>query len=384
MTMLQIAADHNLDVTQQLGCTPSTDPPTAVTLELAAAGFLEWLSRTPDLKSATKTGYRIDFLQFMAAMSPFGPIRLRELRERHVEVWKSGMSHLGPATIRRKLVALSRFFDWARMEELVVRNPVEFVKKPKKARRVMTAVTLDHYQLLLAACPTRRERAMLGCFFWAGLRRHEVADLNVGSVDLASGSILVRGKGDKERLLPIARNLRVLLDEYLPARSGASFGDALFLSRDDARVSDKVLQNWFTVLLRRAGLGEQGYTLHSCRRGISSLMHDQDIPLLFIKDFLGHEDPNTTAMYIQRTIRQLGDRMNANPIFGDESVETSAAYHLSRLEGKFDDLTAAVVALLERGSLPREDGVYPLHEALQLGGSVGHDGHAVADEKPSQ
>jgi len=356
---------YEMDVTKLLELPSSAAAPADAPLEFEATRFLQWLSNTPDLGKATKRAYLTDFGQFLEAMAPLGPLHMADLEERHVETWKSSMNGLEPATIRRKLVALSVFFDWARMQRLITVNPVEFVKKPKKARKVKSAVTLAHYQLLAAACKTKRDRAMLGCLYWAGLRRHEVVDLNIGSADLDNMSILVRGKGEKERLVPMARNLRTLLVDYLSTRPGASYGEPLFLSQDGVRASDKVLQAWFERLLERAGLGEHGYTLHSCRRGISSLMHDEDIPLLSIQAFLGHEDPKTTATYIQGAAGKLRERMDANPIFGQESEdEPHSSADLEAMGAKMDRVENMLAILLERSSAGLEDGVYPLHEAL--------------------
>ena len=364
MAMAHAIAEHNPDLTELPRLSWLATAPTAPTLESEAIRFLEWLSNTPDLGRATKRAYLTDFGQFLKAMASLGPLHIADLDERHVEAWKSSMNGLESATIRRKLVALSVFFDWARMQRLITVNPVEFVKKPKKARKVRSAVTLAHYQLLAAACKTKQDRAMLGCLFWAGLRRHEVVDLDIGSADLDNMSILVRCKWEKERLVPMARNLRTVLVDYLGTRPGASYSDPLFLSRDGVRASDKVLQGWFERLVERAGLSDHEYTLHSCRRGISSLMHDEDIPLLSIQAFLCHDDPKTTATYIQGAAGKLRERLNANPIFGQENDDDAhSPADLKAMEAKMDRMENMIAVLLERSSPGLQDGVYPLDEA---------------------
>ena len=374
MAMPQIITDHNLDVTEQLGLPPSTDLPTDVTLELAAARFLEWLSNTPDLGIATKRSYRIDFTQFLSAMAPLGTVGLSDLAERHVEMWKSQMNGLGPATIRRKLVAVSRFFDWARMERLITVNPVEFVRKPKKQRRVQKSVSLDHYEQLIAACRTNRDRAMLGCLFWTGCRRQEVVDLDIGSLDLDQGNLLVRGKGQNERLLPIARNLRTLLVEHLRERGSVTPSEPLFANRDGLRLSSKSINNWFRGLCKRAGLQDHGYTPHACRRGIAQLMDAQGFSVLVIQAFMGHEDPKTTAGYVQATAQGLRGQMDVNPIFGDDEVKTSEqSKEIKALQTTVDQMAATLNAFVERFSPGLDDGVYPIGHAPQPGDAVGHE-----------
>lgn len=103
-----------------------------------------------------------------------------------------------------------------------------------------------------------------------------------------------------------------------------------------------------------------------------------------IQAFLGHEDPKTTSLYVTDAGTTLLLRMRANPVFNDEVKETLPQDQGSRLEAKLDELTSIVVALMQRSAPVGEDGLYPLHEALQLGGGLGHRGDAIADEEPPQ
>ena len=385
VNMRHATVDHNSNDTAPPTNMQLADASTCLTVDEAVDLFVDWVTHTPDLSTSTKRAYRTDVGQFLETMSTLGAMRVNGLDERHVEIWKSSMNGLGPATIRRKLVALSRFFDWARMQRLVTVNPVEFVKKPRKQRRVQKSVPLEHYELLLAACRTTGDHAMLGCLFWAGCRRQEVVDLDIGSVDLGNGALLVKGKGQHERLLPTARNLRTLLVEQLQERGSVPPDDPLFVNRDGVRPSTKSVNNWFRGLCKRAGLQDHAYTPHACRRGIAQLMDAQGFSILAVQAFMGHEDPKTTAGYVQSSAQTLQGKMDASPVFGEEPVETLPTDHLSRFEEKLDALTTAVTALLERSSLPADDGVYPIHEALQLGSGVGHDRHAIPhDESPHQ
>jgi len=383
--MPQALTDHNLAVTEQFTLPRLGDPPTDVTLTSAAKDFLGWLEGTPDLSPATKRAYRADFRQFVVAMSPFGEVLITDLDERHIETWKASMAGLEPTTIRRKLVALSVFFDWARMQRIVTVNPVDFVRKPKKRRKVMATVPLEHYELLLAACRSTRDRAMLGCLFWAGCRRQEVVDLDVGALDLDRGTLFVKGKGQNERLLPVALNLRSLLADQLRGLGHRAPDEPLFPNRNGRRMSTKSLNSWFRVICRRAGLLAQGYTPHACRRGIAALMHEQGFPNFAIQAYMGHEDPKTTAGYVQAAAQGLRDRMDSSPLFGVEGAgTTSARGEVEALRETVDDLKHIVGQLLERLSPCVEEGVHPLHEALQFRDDVSHHGDAVAHGEPAQ
>jgi len=346
----------------------------ATTLEAAAERFLAWLAATPDLGSATKRAYLTDFRQFRETMVRFHPIRVADLDERHIEDWKATLDGLTPSTIRRKLVSVSQFFEWARRERLVVLNPVDFVKKPRKRRRVQQSLSLEHYDALLAACRSVAERAILGCLFWGGCRRQEVVDLDVGHVDLDRGNLFVKGKGQHERLLPLPRNLRRLLVDHLQHRGSVAPCGPLFVNRNGRRISTKSVNSWFRRLTKEAGLQHQGYTPHACRRGIGQLMDEQGFSTFATQAFMGHEDPKTTAGYVQATAQSLQGKMDANPIFGDDEVKTSeTSEEIKALQATVDQMAATLNAFVERFSPGLDENVYPIGHPPQPGDAVGHE-----------
>ena len=265
--------------------------------------------------------------------------------------------------------------------EIVSGNPVSMAEKPKKRRGYGTAVTLDHYRRLLASCNTSRERALLATLFWGGCRRQEVIDLNIGHVDLTQSILTIRGKGEKVRRIAIAGNLAVHIEDHLAERQSPSPGDPLFLNRDGKRLSTKSINGWFQTLCKHAGLRDLSYTPHSCRRGIANVLDSEGFSMFAIQSFLGHEDPKTTSLYVTDAGRTLLVKMKASPVFNNEVEERLPHDQVSRLEAKLDSMTSALMTLVERSSSPDQDGVYPLHQALELGRSVGDNGHAVAGEE---
>lgn len=382
--MSNTVSEHNL-VSGHFAFPQPGERPTSLTLESAAKMFLGWLEGTPDLGAATKRAYRTDVRQFVQAMAPLGPVLVTDLDERHVEIWKASMAELEPTTIRRKLVALSVFFDWARMQRIVTVNPIDFVRKPRKRRKVRATVPLEDYELLLTACHTASERAILGCLFWAGCRRQEVIDLDTGALDLERGTLFVKGKGQNERLLPIPRALCSLMADHLRHRPPAAADEPLFLNRNGRRISTKYLNGWFRGICRRAGMLSQGYTPHACRRGISALMHAQGFPTFAVQAYMGHEDPKTTAGYVQATAQSLRDGMDSSGIFGEKEVASAGvSAEVMALRETVVDLKAIVSQLLGRLSPICEEGVHPLHEALQLPDGVRDDRQTVAHQEPAQ
>jgi len=315
------------------------------------------------------------------AISGLGPVPLAEIDERHVEAWKSGMGGLAGVTIRRKLVALSRFFRWARQQRLVDWDPVEFVSKPRKVRKVESSVSMQHYGSLLEECRTHSERALLGCLFWAGCRRQEVADLTIGSVDMARANLTVMGKGGDARLIPMAPRLKPLLSDHLKTRRCDDRQEPLFVNRDGTKLSTRTVNRVFARLCKRAGLGQHGYTPHAARRGIAALMATEGFSMFDIQEFLGHEDPKTTARYVQASAGSIRRRMADSEVFGEEQTETIPTDRVTRLESKVDDLTAAIASLVGRLSAPAEEGVYPIGDAPQPRNAVGDQRQGVSGDQ---
>lgn len=373
--------EHNPVQMRQPGLRHQSQLPVTPTLSDAAADYLAALERNSHLAKATRRAYRTDLRQFMDFVrDSVGVDRPGDIKGYHLDDWMIELGEQSATTIRRKLVSISRFFDWLIKREIVSANPVSKAEKPRKKRGYGTAVTLEHYRRLLASCNTPRERALLATLFWGGCRRQEVIDLNIGHVDLTQSVLTIKGKGEKVRRIAIAGNLAVHLEDHLADRRSKSPGEPLFLNRDGRRLSTKSINGWFRTLCKHAGLADFAYTPHSCRRGIANVMEAEGFSMFSIQSFLGHEDPKTTSLYVTDAGRTLSIKMKASPIFNEEVEERLPHDQVSRLEARLETLTAAVMAVLERSSPSDDEGLYPLHQALQLGGGVGHDGGIVAQE----
>ena len=181
----------------------------------AAALYCQYLESDGDLAISTKVAYRGDVLAFVDAMDDLSVRLIGEVEASHVDVWRHALCDLAPSSVSRKLVALSGFFKWAVMWQITARNPVDPVKRPRKRRKDAVYVTADHFDRLLAACRSAKERAVLGSMYWAGLRRQEVTALEMGSVNLEERSLRVTGKGGHVREVPICWKLAALVRDHL-------------------------------------------------------------------------------------------------------------------------------------------------------------------------
>jgi integrase/recombinase XerD len=143
-----------------------------------------------------------------------------------------------------------------------------------------------------------RDRALFELIYSAGLRISEASGLNIKDLDFSQGLLRVRGKGNKERLVPLgeeaARWLRRYLKESRPVLAGARPGNALFIGRTGKRLSRKGIWKNYAALADLAGIGSK---LHTLRHSYATELLAGGADLRSVQELLGHADLSTTQIY---------------------------------------------------------------------------------------
>lgn len=207
------------------------------------------------------------------------------------------MVYLQPATVTRKLSALSSFFNWLWLRGEVSANPVSAVKRPRKRQQETKWVTAEDTIALMAACRDDRERAILATYSRAALRYSELMHLHLPDVDLVRDEMSVLGKGSIRRTIPILSDLRPYLVRWLAVRPEADH-EYVFTTRTGHPLYKKACWRLFRSLLKRARLEHKGYTVHSLRHGAATQMYEAGVDTPTIARFLRHSDMSTVARYI--------------------------------------------------------------------------------------
>ncbi|WP_322797983.1 tyrosine-type recombinase/integrase [Thermoflexus sp.] len=270
-------------------------------LHPSVAAFLQELARR-GRSARTLKGYGEDLQAFArwleaTAGEPFDPrgVLATDLREYRAFL----IARFRPATVNRRLVALRAFFRWLKARGEVPEDPAEGLPLLREARPAPRALTAQELRRLLRAA--RREGnplhiALLTLLASAGLRVGEVVALRVQDVQLAprSGWVMVRGKGEKARRVPLGAEARGALQAYLMTRPEMG-SDALFIGRRGPLTASGV---WQVVkkYARKAGLG--GVHPHMLRHTFATrLLREAGVDLVTVSELLGHESLNTTARY---------------------------------------------------------------------------------------
>jgi tyrosine recombinase XerC len=215
------------------------------------------------------------------------------------------------ATIHLKMSALRSFFKWLVRAERVKHNPLVGLTLPKKAQRLPKFLTVQQVGALLEA-PLKREKnsllawrdkAILETLYSAGLRIHELVQLNDDDLDVLGEVVRVRGKGKKERLAALGGPAIETLQKYLELRARQSRGP-LFVNKSKGRMTARSVQRMLKKYLIAAGL-DPSLTPHKLRHSFATHMLDAGADLRSVQELLGHANLSTTQIYTHVTPERL-------------------------------------------------------------------------------
>lgn len=242
------------------------------------------------------------------------PILERYLRHLHYRRREDGK----PLSITAQLGAIGAvraYFRWLSKQNLLLWNPAADLDMPRPERRLPKAVlTIDEAEKVLGQADVRtpmglRDRAMLEVLYSTGLRRTELANLELTDIDYDRGTLLIRlGKGKKDRMIPIGERAVAWVERYIsdvrPTHVMKSAEKALFLTA----TGEAFLPESLTLLVSRyiaaADIGKSG-SCHLFRHTAATLMLEGGADIRFIQQLLGHASIRTTEVYTQVSIRKL-------------------------------------------------------------------------------
>jgi len=264
----------------------------------AAGNFLQYINASSQYAFQTVRAYASDLNRFFNYLeATHAGCTPQDITPAIVQDYRDSVAHLKATTVSRKLCALSRFFDWLWVRGDVLSNPVTAVKHPRRKREETKWVTAEDGLALLAACRNHRERAILATYLRAALRYSELMQLRVKDVDLVRDELQVLGKGGLRRAVPILSDLRPYLVEWLAVRPHIPH-NYLFTTRTGNPLYEKACWRFFRRLLKKAGLEDKDYAVHSLRHGAATQMYEAGVDLGTVARFLRHSDTNTVMRYV--------------------------------------------------------------------------------------
>jgi integrase/recombinase XerC len=207
-------------------------------------------------------------------------------------------------TTARKLSSLRSFFNFALSKKWIEVSPVEDLENPKFEKKIPASISYEQVEALFSQPDTSeilgfRDRTIMELLYSSGLRVSELAQLNKEDLNLPQLLIKLKGKGKKERIVPITKSSATWIQDYLnhPERE-AMDPEALFLNKHGGRLTTRSIDRHFARYLKASGLAAS-VTPHTIRHTIATHWLEHGMDLKTIQMLLGHTSLSTTTIYTQ-------------------------------------------------------------------------------------
>jgi integrase/recombinase XerD len=290
--------------------------------------FLNHCEYERNFSHHTVKAYRLDLAQFKRfAVTRCQSGELAGIDRPHLRDYARSLHHYNPRSQRRKLAAVKSLFGFLEREGVVEANPTRNLRLDIRSGRTLPrTVSLSILQTFFRQVYAKRQCgvlrpstrhhavrdvALFELMFATGMRVSEISNLTVRTVDLERGSVLVRGKGNKERVIPICDpEVHAALAAYSATIEGVTRADDAFFftNRFGRRFSEQSIRLVLKRYARAAGV--EKITPHMFRHTVATMLLEQGVDLRFIQTFLGHSSIVTTTIYAHVNDRSQREVLN--------------------------------------------------------------------------
>src|SRR5690606_20009895 len=216
------------------------------------------------------------------------------------------------------------FYKWADRRGLADSNPMTLIRTPRQSKRLPKAITIEQVEKLLAAPDERdvlglRDRAMLETLYSTGIRVSELVGLEIDDVDLAGEALKVKGKGKKERVVPLGSHALAAIRRYVEGvKTDGRFLNAwaegrshrpLFVNKHGGRLSSRSVRRKLDKYLKQVGL-DPTISPHTLRHSFATHLLDNGADLRSVQELLGHQSLSTTQVYTHLTTQRMQNAYN--------------------------------------------------------------------------
>ncbi len=281
--------------------------------------FLKYLETEKSASPHTLKNYGRDLKEFVLYLKQDFPSLVKgeealweKLETRHL---RSFIAHLiqknKASSVGRKLSTLKSFYQFCVRKALLEKNPARLILTPKKPRLLPKFLSVDEAERLLATSQktnktfSKRDHAIFEILYGCGLRVSELVGLDFASLDFSNQSLRVKGKGKKERIVPIGEKAWEALNAYLKERKPAlSQKEALFLNNRGQRIHVRRVEALLEEYQLRSGLGRK-VSPHGLRHSYATHLLGNGADLRSIQQLLGHASLSTTQKYTHLSLEKL-------------------------------------------------------------------------------
>ena len=274
-----------------------------------------------NLSSKTIQAYRIDLKQFKSFLNEHEQSPGKDVSRIDKHILKEYIREITeknkPKTVKRKIATLKAFFSYMEFEDIILLNPFRKIRiSINEGRQLPRTISLSIIKKLIHHLYKQKESfagktsysykalirdiAVIETLFAAGLRVSELCNLQKSDLDLAKGSLRIKGKGNKERIVPICtKETKEALSEYfIMFRQEIENYGFFFVNRLGNRLSDQSVRFMIKKYAKELNI-DQNITPHMFRHSIATLFLENEVDTRYIQKFLGHSSINTTQIYLQ-------------------------------------------------------------------------------------
>ncbi|MCR4319204.1 MAG: tyrosine recombinase XerC [Candidatus Brocadiaceae bacterium] len=285
--------------------------------------YLAHIEHDRNFSSQTLRAYRNDLQQYLSFLnaercSSFGSVTRLLLRKFLAFQKKQDYSK---TTIARKFVSIRSFYKFLCREGILEFNPVESIRTPKLNRNLPEFMSINETETLLNIPDLNtllgiRDSAIMETLYSTGMRVSELAGIDVSDVDFSGGVVKVKGKGKKERLLPIGNHALNAIQAYMDKRNSDSSlrvlgrnNKALFLNNRGGRLTERSVARMLEKYVKKAGMNTR-ISPHTFRHSFATHLLDRGADLRSVQELLGHANLSTTQIYTHITTERLKEVYN--------------------------------------------------------------------------
>ena len=203
-----------------------------------------------------------------------------------------------PLTLRRKYACISSFFGFLQDMGYAHSNPARRLPLPRVSEYVPVFLSEEMAQQLIAAADTTWTKAMVVLLLSTGIRRSEAVGITLDDLNLEERQLLIRGKGDKERVVPITDQAVEAIQAYLPHRTKTESRHLFVSAWKGQPIHGRCINRMLKTVIQKAGMAGQGITPHKLRHTFATHLIRNGVDIRTVQELLGHSEIETTARYL--------------------------------------------------------------------------------------
>lgn len=288
---------------------------TIVNINTVINQFLSELKGIKNASQNTVDAYNTDLVQFNNFLDKNYISDIGQITQKHIRSFIVHLNALGnsTSTIARKLTTIRGLFLFSIKNGFSENNPLKNISNPKIKRKIPETLSLNSFKDIIKNLSNsnkeveEKDLLMIAIFellYGSALRVSELCSLDYKDIDLTNKSVKVKGKGSKERILPLGEKSIIAIKNYLKFIKPKTKSDPLFLTKHGKRIYPRIIQKYVKESITMVS-DISKKSPHVLRHSAATHMLNNGADLLSVKEILGHENLSTTQIYTHVSIERL-------------------------------------------------------------------------------